>query len=194
MTYHNELMEKANKVTDGIVTFHNSSWHNDACGSIMYDYDGDIDNYIQLFAFANECEMKAEGFEDRFCVQAVIEGEWIDQSVLFTNDEGEAIAHAVKLAKEMQEDLDAKGFEKVSAYLDYVNNFITVSAFAAHYELTEEQASELIIEGKILHSKSTDDKGFEWQGVWIEDRTKSPCGRFDLTPEQSTALYGEWSK
>jgi len=33
--------------------------------------------------------------------------------------------------------------------------------------------------------------GFEHDGVWIEDRTKSPCGRFDLTPEQSDETYGK---
>ena len=33
--------------------------------------------------------------------------------------------------------------------------------------------------------------GFEHEGVWIEDRTKSPCGRFDLTPEQSEETYGK---
>lgn len=190
MTYHNDLMNKANKMTDNITIFHNSSWHHDACGSIMFDYDGDQENYIQLFAFETVEDMKAENFEERFMVQAVIEGEWVDQTIFFTNDEGEALAHAVKLAKEMQDDLDVKGFEKVSAYLDYVNNFMTISAFAAHYELTEDQASELIIDGRILHSKSTGGKGFEWQGVWIDDRTKSPCGRFELTEEQSIALYG----
>lgn len=33
-------------------------------------------------------------------------------------------------------------------------------------------------------------EGFEHDGVWITDHTKSPCGRFDLTPEQSKATYG----
>lgn len=148
MTYHNDLMNKANKMTDNLVIFHNSSWHHDACGSIMFDYDGDQENYIQLFAFETVEDMKAENFEERFMVQAVIEGEWIDQSIFFTNDEGEAIAHAVKLAKEMQDDQDVKAYEAESA------------------------------------------KGLEWQGVWIDDRTKSPCGRFELTEEQSIALYG----
>jgi hypothetical protein len=36
-----------------------------------------------------------------------------------------------------------------------------------------------------------DDDGFEFEGIWITDRTKSPCGRFDLTPEQSDELYGK---
>jgi hypothetical protein len=33
--------------------------------------------------------------------------------------------------------------------------------------------------------------GFVHDGVWITDRTKSPCGRFDLTTEESDALYGK---
>jgi hypothetical protein len=36
-----------------------------------------------------------------------------------------------------------------------------------------------------------DEDGFEFEGVWITDRYKSPCGRFDLTEEQSKELYGE---
>ena len=33
--------------------------------------------------------------------------------------------------------------------------------------------------------------GFEHEGMWITDRTKSPCGRFELTPEESEKLYGK---
>jgi hypothetical protein len=33
--------------------------------------------------------------------------------------------------------------------------------------------------------------GFEHDGLWITDRTKSPCGRFDLTAEESDKLYGK---
>lgn len=32
--------------------------------------------------------------------------------------------------------------------------------------------------------------GFEHEGMWITDRTKSPCGRFDLTEEESLKTYG----
>ena len=35
------------------------------------------------------------------------------------------------------------------------------------------------------------DDGFEYDGIWILDRTKSPCGRFDLTPEEAANLYGK---
>jgi len=33
-------------------------------------------------------------------------------------------------------------------------------------------------------------KEFEHDGIMITDRTKSPCGRFDLTDEESDKLYG----
>jgi len=36
-----------------------------------------------------------------------------------------------------------------------------------------------------------DADGFEYGGIWILDRTKSPCGRFDLTPEEADNLYGK---
>ena len=34
------------------------------------------------------------------------------------------------------------------------------------------------------------ESGFEYEGLWITDRTKSPCGRFDLTEEESLKTYG----
>lgn len=36
-------------------------------------------------------------------------------------------------------------------YLSYVNDFITVSAFAAYYMISEELASQIINEGRELH-------------------------------------------
>lgn len=33
-------------------------------------------------------------------------------------------------------------------------------------------------------------EGFEHDGIWIADKMKSPCGRFDLTEEESIELYG----
>ena len=46
-------------------------------------------------------------------------------------------------------------------------------------EKAEEEDDEIVIKW-----------GFEHEGMWITDRTKSPCGRFDLTPEESEKLYG----
>ena len=106
MTYYNELMNKANELADGIVTFTNSSWHNDACGSIMFEVGRGGENYIRLFAFETEEDMKAEGFEDRFCVSWYEQNDFSEVHSFMTSDENEAIAYAIKLAKEMQDDQD----------------------------------------------------------------------------------------
>ena len=148
MTYYNDLMNKANTVANGIVTFTNSSWHNDACGSIMFELSNDAETYVQLFAFETLEDMKAEGFTERFSVLVMKEGNPDYDLDLMTNNEAEAIAYAVQQAKDMQDEQDEK---------EYV-------------EMCE--------------------KGFEFDGMWIDDRLKSPCGRFDLTEEESIALYG----
>ena len=38
-------------------------------------------------------------------------------------------------------------------YLDWFNNFITVSAFADHYGLTDEDAQRVIDEGRTQHER-----------------------------------------
>lgn len=40
-------------------------------------------------------------------------------------------------------------------YLDWVNNYLTVSVFAAHNELTEEEATRLIELGRKIHERLT---------------------------------------
>ncbi len=40
----------------------------------------------------------------------------------------------------------------VIAYLDYVNNFLTVSKFAEHHEITEAEASIIIDAGRELNN------------------------------------------
>jgi hypothetical protein len=110
MTYYNDLMNKANAIADGIVTFTNSSWNNDACGSIMFELSNDDETYVQLFAFETDEDMKAEGFEDRFSVNFYEQGDFNEAHSLLTNDEDEAIAYAVKLAKDLQDDQDVKDY------------------------------------------------------------------------------------
>lgn len=148
MTYYNDLMNKANAIADGIVTFTNSSWHNDACGSIMCEISNDDETYVQLFAFETLEDMKAENFDKRYGVVVTKNGEGEYDLDFATNRKSKAIAYAVQRAKELQDEQDVKDYEAECA------------------------------------------KGFEWEGVWIEDRTMSPCGRFHLTEEQSIALYG----
>lgn len=149
MTYYNDLMNEANAIADGIVTFTNSSWHNDACGSIMCEISNDAETFVQLFAFETLEDMKSEGFDKRYGVVVTKNGEGAFDLDYATNRKSKAIAYAVQRAKELQDEQDIKEYEAECA------------------------------------------KGFEWEGVWIDDRTMSPCGRFHLTEEQSVALYGD---
>ena len=43
-----------------------------------------------------------------------------------------------------------------SYYLDYVNNFISIQAFADHYDLTIEEASILIDLGRMINNRVDD--------------------------------------
>ena len=42
-----------------------------------------------------------------------------------------------------------------AAYLDYVNNFLTVGNFADHYGMSEREAHLLIDLGRIIHERLT---------------------------------------
>ncbi|GAF89575.1 unnamed protein product [marine sediment metagenome] len=44
--------------------------------------------------------------------------------------------------------------ETIDAFLDYTNNFLTVWAFADHYGWTDENAKQILIDGKQLHEGS----------------------------------------
>lgn len=53
-----------------------------------------------------------------------------------------------------------------------------------------EQAQDILLEQLSMDVRNDDAEAFEFEGVTITDRNKSPCGRFDLTPEESKDLYG----
>ncbi len=38
-------------------------------------------------------------------------------------------------------------------YLDWINNFLTVQAYARHYGITEAEANQRIRIGKLIHNK-----------------------------------------
>jgi hypothetical protein len=44
--------------------------------------------------------------------------------------------------------------ETIDVFLDYINNFLTVGAFADHYGWTDENAKQMIIDGRQLHKAS----------------------------------------
>lgn len=39
--------------------------------------------------------------------------------------------------------------------------------------------------------ENTKQKGFEFEGVWIENPTISPCGRFGLSYKEAKRIYGD---
>lgn len=45
----------------------------------------------------------------------------------------------------MKKEINAKDF-----YLDWVNNYLTIGKISKHYQITEEQAKQLIEEGKTI--------------------------------------------
>lgn len=47
-----------------------------------------------------------------------------------------------------------------------------------------EQAQDILLEQLSMDVRRDDAEAFEFEGVTITDRNKSPCGRFDLTPQQ----------
>lgn len=61
-TFHDALVAELNdKHTDAAIKWFNSSWHNDACGSAMFEIDNMKETYIQLHAFETEEDARAEG-------------------------------------------------------------------------------------------------------------------------------------
>lgn len=46
--------------------------------------------------------------------------------------------------------------ESISAYLDWVNNFLTVDRFAEHYNLSADDATTVIALGKKFHEENVD--------------------------------------
>jgi len=41
-------------------------------------------------------------------------------------------------------------------YLEWVNNFLTITRFAEHYQLTEDAAEQLIAWGSLVHEQRTE--------------------------------------
>tara|TARA_R110000823_G_C15663001_1_gene472302 strand:- start:28 stop:456 length:429 start_codon:yes stop_codon:yes gene_type:complete len=139
--YITQLRDDANDSTvHPNIEWKDSSYHNDACPSICADLDGNAEWYVQLFAFENIEEAKAEGFDEIYGI-TVSSSDECNYSEWAGSNRNQAIKKAIDYACDLQRQ----------------------------------------------HLR----RGVEHEGVWIEDRTKSPCGRFDLTPEQSEETYGK---
>ena len=128
------------------IKWENSSYSNDACGSIMYNHDNDHETYVQLFAFetkADAIQELGEEYGTQYSITVSVNGE-IDYTSWDGDDREEAMVQAIIEAEKMMS-MDA-------------------------------------------------DKGFEHDGQWITDITKSPCGRFDYTVEESVKEYAHTIK
>lgn len=48
--------------------------------------------------------------------------------------------------------------QKIQAYLDYLNNFLTIDKFAEHYGFAHDKALRILSAGRKLHSESSKQK------------------------------------
>ena len=94
----------------------NSSYSNDACGSVMFELTDDGENYVQLFAFENKEDAVLELGEGgtQYSITVCKNGEhdytiWEDDS----RDEAiqRAVLFAVKLREEYVPTIEDEGFE-----------------------------------------------------------------------------------
>lgn len=104
-TFIKELLEETNKKSreyySSTTQWENHSYHNDACGSICFNYDNDSETYVKFHAFHNDEEMKLEGIEERYSVFTMLNGEEDTDNYLVTNDRQKAIQYALKSARDI---------------------------------------------------------------------------------------------
>ena len=102
-----DLNEQSQQYYSSPEKWENSSYHNDSCGSVHFNYDNDTETYVQLFAFHNQEEATKEGIDERFSIQTVINGkeQLIEvgsniptdgSTCLIMNDRDEAIREALE--------------------------------------------------------------------------------------------------
>ena len=97
MTFHDQLVAELNKRhIDAPLKWHNSSWHNDACGSAMYEIDNMKETYIQLHAFETPEDARAEGLE-QYSITISFMGD-IDYAAYVGDDRDRCIMEALVAA------------------------------------------------------------------------------------------------
>ena len=85
------------------IKWENSSYNNDACGSIMFNYDNDSETYVQLFAFetkADAIQELGEEYGTQYSITVSVNGE-IDYTCWDGDDREEAMVQAIIAAEKM---------------------------------------------------------------------------------------------
>jgi len=123
--------------------------------------------------------------------------EWVDSS--YGNDACPSIMYDLDndnewyvqlFAFEDKEAAEAEGFDFI-----YATKLVKEGDIDWHNELNwsgddkSEALRVAIAMAEQLQAEHLKRGGFEHEGVWIEDDTMSPCGRFVLTPEQRIETY-----
>ena len=262
--FYKALLEEINALPASKIAgieWEDSSYSNDACGSIMYNHDNDQETYVQLFAFetkADAIQELGEQYGTQYSIKVSINGETDWHDAWSGDDREEAMVQAIIEAEKMMS-MDAENVPTIEDDLPYkfcigledeLNErtkqiepeweycaFGTPTQQVVMYEFGMDDdfptyvwlvispngyveeglhfsvivsvngERDTVYEGKdrntaiafaIAKAVQIEDEwvpndvehGFEHEGMWITDRTKSPCGRFDLTEEESLKTYG----
>lgn len=102
--FHAALLAEINAASS--VEWINSSYGNDACGSVMFNFDNDNETYVQLFAFETKEDAALELGEEhgtQYAITVSVEGNTA-YSAWDGDDRDEAIKQAVLFAKAMNEE------------------------------------------------------------------------------------------
>lgn len=114
-TFYSELIADVNAQMPVGKKWVDSSYGNDACGSVMFDPSEKYeDNFVQLFAFETQAEAEAESF-GQFGIVVCKDGETVDHVAAGVGNltRSEAIDAAIKQAKKLIENTPTMpdGFE-----------------------------------------------------------------------------------
>lgn len=98
------------------INWEDSSYGNDACGSIMYNHDNDQETYVQLFAFetkADAIQELGEKYGTQYSIKVSINGETDWHDAWDGDDREEAMVQAIIEAEKMMSmDADKGGATK----------------------------------------------------------------------------------
>ena len=86
------------------INWENSSYNNDACGSIMFNYDNDSETYVQLFAFetkADAIQELGEEYGTQYSIKVSINGDSDWSDFWDGDDREEAMVQAIIAAENM---------------------------------------------------------------------------------------------